>query len=87
MDRDGYEGWRLLILFLLIGVGAWFALNYIGRYEQKAAEFDLAKLDAVESASVIYDRYGQVFGNAEYPNGTSKWSGRFQMQFLFPKKR
>ncbi len=30
--------------------------------------------------------YGQVFGNAEYPNGTSKWSARFQMQFLFPRK-
>jgi membrane peptidoglycan carboxypeptidase len=52
----------VLILFLLIGVGIWFAQNFIGRYEQKAAEFDLAKLDAVESASVIYDRYGQVFG-------------------------
>jgi len=52
----------VLILFLLAGVGAWFGLDFIGRYEKKAAEFDLTKLDSVESASVIYDRYGQVFG-------------------------
>jgi 1A family penicillin-binding protein len=52
----------VLILFLLVGVGAWFGLNFVSRYEKKAAEFDLAKLDSVESASVIYDRYGQVFG-------------------------
>ena len=52
----------VLLLLLLIGGGAWFGLNFIGRYEKKAAEFDLSKLDAVESASVIYDRYGQLFG-------------------------
>jgi 1A family penicillin-binding protein len=52
----------VFILLLLLGAGAWFGLNFIGRYEKKAAEFDLAKLDAVESASVIYDRYGQLFG-------------------------
>ena len=52
----------VLFLFVLAGIGAWFALEFIHKYEKKAAEFDLAKLDAVESASVIYDRYGQVFG-------------------------
>src|ERR1700731_587565 len=52
----------LLILLVAAGVGAWLALDFVHRYEKKAAEFDLAKLDAVESASVIYDRYGQVFG-------------------------
>src|SRR5580692_11228876 len=52
----------LLILFVLIGVGAWFGLGFVKKYEKKAAEFDLGKLDAVESASVVYDRYGQVFG-------------------------
>jgi 1A family penicillin-binding protein len=52
----------LLILLLAAGGGAWFALDFIHRYEKKAAEFDLSKLDSVESASVIYDRYGQVFG-------------------------
>jgi len=52
----------VLILLLAAGAGTWFALDFIHRYEQKAAEFDLSKLDSVESASVIYDRYGQVFG-------------------------
>ena len=52
----------LLILLLAAGAGTWFALDFIHRYEKKAAEFDLSKLDSVESASVIYDRYGQVFG-------------------------
>ncbi len=52
----------VLILLLAAGVGAWFAWDFIHRYDRKAAEFDLAKLDSVESASVIYDRYGQVFG-------------------------
>jgi 1A family penicillin-binding protein len=52
----------ILILLILVGAGAWVGFNFISRYEKKAAEFDLAKLDAVESASVIYDRYGQVFG-------------------------
>ena len=52
----------VVVLCLLAGVGTWFGLDFVGKYEKKAAEFDLAKLDAVESASVIYDRYGQVFG-------------------------
>jgi hypothetical protein len=30
--------------------------------------------------------YTQLFRNAEYPDGTTHWSARFQMQFLFPKK-
>ena len=29
--------------------------------------------------------YSQFFRNAESPNGTTHWSARFQMQFLFPK--
>jgi hypothetical protein len=29
----------------------------------------------------------QFFRNVERPNGTSPWSARFQMQFLFPQKR
>ena len=52
----------LLGLLVLGGAGAWFALSLVRKYEKKAAEFDLGKLDAVESASVVYDRYGQVFG-------------------------
>lgn len=31
--------------------------------------------------------YAQLFRNAEHPNGTTSWSARFQMQFLFPQKR
>lgn len=30
--------------------------------------------------------YAQLFRNAEHPNGTTSWSARFQMQFLFPQK-
>ncbi|MBV8417105.1 MAG: PBP1A family penicillin-binding protein [Verrucomicrobia bacterium] len=52
----------LLALLVLAGAGAWFGLSLVRKYEKKAAEFDLGKLDAVESASVVYDRYGQVFG-------------------------
>ena len=29
--------------------------------------------------------YTQFFRNAEYPDGTTHWSARFQMQFLVPK--
>jgi len=31
--------------------------------------------------------YAQLFRNVERPDGTTHWSARFQMQFLFPKKR
>ena len=31
--------------------------------------------------------YTQFFGNAMRPNGTTSWSVRFDMQFLFPQKR
>jgi hypothetical protein len=30
--------------------------------------------------------YTQFFRNVDCPNGTSKWSARLQMQFLFPRK-
>jgi hypothetical protein len=40
----------------------------------------------VRFGKVPVNIYGQFFGNAEYPNGTSKWSARFQMQFLFPRR-
>jgi len=46
----------------LIGIGVWLGLGFIRRYEAKAAEFDLGKLESVESASVVYDRYGKEFG-------------------------
>jgi hypothetical protein len=31
--------------------------------------------------------YTQFFRNVDRPDGTTHWSARFQMQFLFPKKR
>jgi hypothetical protein len=40
----------------------------------------------VRFGKVPVNIYGQFFGNAEHPNGTSKLSARFQMQFLFPRK-
>ncbi|HYY27758.1 MAG TPA: biosynthetic peptidoglycan transglycosylase, partial [Chthoniobacterales bacterium] len=52
----------VVLLIMLAGAGIWIGLGFVGRYEKKAAQFDLSKLDSVESASVIYDRYGQVFG-------------------------
>jgi hypothetical protein len=30
--------------------------------------------------------YAQLFRNVERPNGTTSWSARFQLQFLFPKR-
>lgn len=30
--------------------------------------------------------YAQFFGNAVHPDGTTNWSARLQVQFLFPKK-
>ena len=50
----------LILLFALIAAGFYFGV--IVRYEEKAAEFDLKKLDEIESASVVYDRYGEVYG-------------------------
>ena len=50
------------ILVVLSGIGALLGLGFVRKYEAKAAEFDLGKLESVESASVIYDRYGKEFG-------------------------
>src|ERR1700722_13484991 len=57
--------WFLSLVGLLVCVAGAAGFVYfwvIVRYEQKAEEFDLAKLENLESASVIYDRYGQVYG-------------------------
>jgi 1A family penicillin-binding protein len=50
------------LLFLCLGGAGAFGYFWIIRYEKKAEEFDLAKLSDLESASVIYDRYGHVYG-------------------------
>jgi 1A family penicillin-binding protein len=57
--------WFLSLVGLLVclaGAAGFVYFWVIVRYEQKAEEFDLAKLENLESASVIYDRYGQVYG-------------------------
>src|SRR5258708_35310876 len=50
----------LVLLFALVAAGFYFGVIF--RYEEKAAEFDLKKLDEIEWASVVYDRYGEVYG-------------------------
>jgi len=52
----------LVILLVLIGIGVWLGYGFIRKYEAKAADYDLAKLESVESASVVYDRDGKEFG-------------------------
>ena len=57
--------WFLVLLGLLVavvGTGAIFVLVEKGKLEAKAATFDYGRLDAMESASVIYDRNGAVLG-------------------------
>ncbi|MBV9490359.1 MAG: PBP1A family penicillin-binding protein [Verrucomicrobia bacterium] len=51
------------VVLLLIGLGgaAFFYFGVVARYEAKAAEFDLSKLENLESASIIYDRFGNVY--------------------------
>ena len=41
----------------------------------------------VHFGNVPVNVYTQFFRNVQRPDGTSSWSARFQMQFLFPKKR
>ncbi|MGA7129013.1 MAG: transglycosylase domain-containing protein, partial [Chthoniobacterales bacterium] len=50
------------LLVCLLGAAGFVYFWVIVRYEKKAEEFNLAKLEDLESASVIYDRYGQVYG-------------------------
>lgn len=57
--------WFLSLIGVLACLAATAGFVYfwvIVRYEQKAEEFNLAKLEDHESASVIYDRYGEVYG-------------------------
>ena len=41
----------------------------------------------VHFGKIPVSTYAQVFRNVERPNGTTSWSARFQMTFLFPQKR
>ncbi|MBV9392750.1 MAG: PBP1A family penicillin-binding protein, partial [Verrucomicrobia bacterium] len=58
----------LLIFLLTMGGVAFFAYTFVQKYEKEAGAFDLSKLDAVESASVLYDRNGNVFGKVFIQN-------------------
>jgi hypothetical protein len=40
----------------------------------------------VHFGKIPVSTYAQVFRNVQRPDGTTGWSTRFQMQFLFPKK-
>lgn len=53
----------LALSLLVIGIVITFvALNELQKFERKAKTFDFTKLSDMESASVIYDRTGQVLG-------------------------
>src|SRR5580698_7168266 len=57
--------WFLTVLsfIVLVTVAAGiFVLVEKAKWEKKAAEFDYSKLEEMESASVIYDRNGQLLG-------------------------
>ena len=57
--------WFLALLglvFAVVGAGAIFVLIEKGRLEAKARTFDYARLEDMESASVIFDRNGAVMG-------------------------
>jgi hypothetical protein len=50
-------------LFVAVGlVGLVYVLGERGKLQAKAATFDYSRLEAMESASVIYDRNGVVMG-------------------------
>ncbi len=61
-----YRRWWFVIpvaglLLMVVGGGVvyWFVSS---EYEKKAKQFDYGRLDAMESASVIFDRFGNVMG-------------------------
>jgi hypothetical protein len=45
-----------VLALLLVLAAAGFYYGVVVRYEKKAAEFDLRKLEEIESASVVYER-------------------------------
>jgi 1A family penicillin-binding protein len=50
------------MLLLALAVGLYFFLSFKNEYEAKARQFDLKKLQEMESASTICDRKGNVIG-------------------------
>lgn len=56
----------LFVLSVLTGAGGWFYVDEV--YGGKAATFDLSKLQQMESASIVYDRNGQLLGKIYVQN-------------------
>lgn len=52
----------LLVLCIAGGVGGFLAYEEMAKWDRQAEQFDYAKLTEMESASIIYDREGQVLG-------------------------
>jgi penicillin-binding protein 1A len=56
-----------LCLFIVLAGGVWI-LAEKNRWEHRARSFDYTQLDEMESASVMYDRSGNVFGRLYIQN-------------------
>ncbi len=57
--------WFLTVLFVIVAVAVTAGILVVRekrKWEKRAASFDFSKLEDMESASVIYDRGGQVLG-------------------------
>jgi hypothetical protein len=57
--------WFLVVLCMVVTIGAAGCVLLLvekAKWEKRAGEFDYSKLEEMESASVIYDRNGQVLG-------------------------
>src|SRR5205085_8357307 len=53
--------------FILGGIAIWISMN-LADLKNQAATFDLAKLEQMESASVILDRNNKIFGQIYVEN-------------------
>ena len=53
---------------VLISAFAVYALILVSEVKSRAASFDLSKLEQMESASVILDRNGKIFGQIYVEN-------------------
>ena len=58
----------LAVLMLAVIAGFVYFLSVKAEFEKKAAQFDLKKLEEMESASTIFDRSGAVIGRIFFEN-------------------